>query len=222
MVEFEGEPQSISDISRYYSDILYAENQSINLFMSFEQLLNSLPFSTDLSATVLYDQKFMQHQLVAEPRAAKERMALMPFLHIGPLLEDSNVPTADVKQWYDDAVTGVSWLVNEEHDTVCLGYAGGTLEHLACATSRACPQRFLERYLSDGVNFPNFQDKMYKERPERAAAIASDKVEIGIKHKILPQDSSDTAWQAYCRAYDDYICEMLGLLPLNIDKNTSQ
>lgn len=220
MTEFESEPRSISDISRYYADVLYAEDQSINLYLSFEHLLNTLPFSTDLTATGLYDKEFMDHQLTTDPRAAKEWMALMPFLHIGRLLEVSDVPTADVKQWYNDAVTGVSWLTNEEHDSVCLEYAGGTLQHLACSTSTICPQRFLERYLSDDVYLPNFQSDMYANRPERAAAIASDKLEIGIEHKILLADSSEDAWQAYCASYDDTVYAMLGLSSQDTDKNT--
>jgi len=211
VTEFEGEPQSPSSISRYYADVLYAEGQSINLYLSLERLLNTLPFSTDLTAATLYDKKFMDHQLITEPRVAKERMAIMPFLHIGPLLEASDMPTADVKQWYDDAITGLSWLTSEEHDRVCLEYAGGTLQHLACVTSSICPQRFLERYLSDDVYLPNFQSDRYTHRPERAVAIASDKLEIGIKQKILQTDSSEAAWQAYCAAYDDTIYAMLDL-----------
>ncbi len=211
MTEFEGEPRSISDISRYYADVLYAENQSINLYLSFEHLLNTLPFSTDLTAAGLYDKESMDHQLTTDPRAAKEWMALMPFLHIGPLLEASDVPTADVKQWYNDAVTGVSWLASEEHDSVCLEYADGTLQYFACPRSAICPQRFLKRYLSDDVYLPNFQSDMYNYRPERATAIASDKLEIGIEQKILLPDSRETAWQAYCAAYDDTIYAMLDL-----------
>ena len=222
MTEFEGAPEPPNDVQRYYSDILYAENQSINLFLSLEQLLSSLPFSTDLSASVLYDQKFMQHQLVAEPRAAKERMALMPFFHIGTLLEKSNVPTADVGQWYDDAVTGVSWVTSEEHDRVCSESYGGTLQHRSCGASSVCPQRFLERYLSDDVYSPDFDSDMYKYQPERAAAIARDKLEIGMRHKILLTDASEAAWQTYCTVFDDYICEMLGLSLQDVDRDSTQ
>ena len=222
MAEFENEPLPPNPVHRYYNDILYAENQSINLSISFERLLDNSPIVTDLSAELLYDEKFMRHQLATEPRIAKERMALMPFLHIGPLLEASSMPTEELKQWYDDAITGMSWLTSEEHDNTCLEYAGATVEHAACEISTVCPQRFLKGYLSDDVRFPDFQSDKYKKQPERATIIASDKLEIGIKHKILSDDASGTAWQSYCTAYDNYICGMLGLSPLDTDKNAPQ
>jgi hypothetical protein len=219
---FESEPQRISEVSRYYNDVLYAENQSINLYLTLERLLNVLPFTADLSAANLYDNEFMEHQLSTEPRIAKERMALLPFFHIGPLLEASNVPVDSVKQWYDDAVTGVSWLIDEEHDVDCLEYADGTLQHVACSTSAICPKRFLERYLSDGVYLPDFQSDMYADRAERAITIARDKLDIGIKHDVLQSDSSERAWANYCIDYDNHIYAMLSFPSHGIDKNRPQ
>jgi hypothetical protein len=222
MTNFESEPRPISDISRYYADILYAENQSINIYQSLERLLDALPFSSDLMVDALYDEKLMKHQLDAEPRAAKERMALMPFLHISPLLEASDVPTADVKQWYDDAVTGVSWLTDEEHDNACSKNDSGTSQYPACAISAVCPQRFLQYHLSKDIYLPNFQSDMYANRPSRAIALASDKLEIGVKYKILPEDDSETAWKSYCADYDEYVYAMLSFPTQDIDKNTPQ
>ncbi|HET8884405.1 MAG TPA: hypothetical protein VFM68_02960 [Candidatus Saccharimonadales bacterium] len=194
------EQPPISAVTRYYADINYADGSYATIVMAVDSLLESLPFKSDLRVDSLGSEFLpLEWKVELEPRIATERLSLLPLAHIGPQLDKSDCPTAEIKKWYDHALTGVRRRTGDNHDNSCL--ESGNAQHLMCKSSTICPQRFMERYVSDDLMHPDFSDDRYQTDPSRMYTITSDKLELAIKHGIILKEFGETLKKSYANEW---------------------
>lgn len=197
----EHEPELMSAVKRYYTDVYYAENDYATIVMALHSLLENLPFTTDMQINTFANSEYMttEHELENDPRIATEKLALLPLFYFGPQLEQSSCTTDEIKDWYNDAVNGVRLLTQDDHDTICLENRSTT--HHMCAKSTVCPQRFMEAFLSIDLMEPDFDWYMYDIDPERTYTIAANKLQVGVKQGILLPTEADAIEAKYVMQY---------------------
>lgn len=213
----EQERPPISAIRRYYSDLYYAENNLSTIAMATHELFDGLPFQSSLQFDKIFDVDFIEHELESEPRIARELLAMMPFMYIGPELEKSNCSTQYVKDWYIDATKGLIMLTKEDHDVACLESDGGTLNHMQCDKSTHCPHRFLERYLTDDICLVDFEDRRYEKDAMQTMAMAMVKMQVAKECQVVLAVYGETALRAYSDKCQEYFDQMINQREISVD-----
>jgi hypothetical protein len=210
--EREYNPSMISPIRRYYFDVQHTVDTKTDAIMAMSRLTDSLPAEADISVDAIIGQQGMpfdweyDHDL----RIAKEKLAVLPLLVVGPKMDESYISPSEVKDWYYDAIRGVKSLVKDEHTANCLEHEMDW--HFMCESSTDCPIIIAKRYLLKDTEMPDFSSKMYERNFSRGFEIATAKLAIGVEYGLLDGDAKTNLLEAYKKMYIRYT------VPLQINK----
>lgn len=213
----EQERPPLSSVRRYY-DVLQGRDDNLAMIvMAADELIECLPFRSDVKLEDFFDVDFIDSELDAEPRIAKELLGMMPFMYIGPLLDKSNCVPKDIKDWYMDATKGLILLTKNDHNVACLESDEGTLNHMSCDKSALCPHRFLERYLIDDVRIVDFADERYNSDPLQTMAIAMIKAQVAKDCQIVLAIYGEAALVSYSHRCQEYLDQMISQREVSVD-----
>jgi hypothetical protein len=198
--------QPMSAISRYYNDIYNLADSYWYATNSLENLIEDMPVDVDsLMATMLRsDYMATDWEIEHDPRIAKEKLSMLPIRTLGAELEGSNCDVDMLTRWYDDALAGLRMVTEGDHlVSDCLKHSASW--NTMCAHSTICPQRFMERFLTQDLLLPDFNKTMYQYEPDRGYRITSSKLSLGVSHGVVPPVYSDHLLNIYQLQYEEYI-----------------
>lgn len=217
---YEPSLQPRSAATEYYKDLYYSRGESNAIVIALTKLLDKLPAPLNLKIEDVYDVAFTEYELSVEPRIAGEKLALLPFTHIGPLLDESDCPLEVVKQWYADATQGTLQLTNQTHSEICFESGRDTMKHMACEHSSICPRIFLERFLTDDAFFPDFDDERYQRNLARTMQLVRCKTEVAKDCRVALPLFCDAKLKAYDEHYNEYVAELMRQIGSDVDNLT--
>lgn len=216
----ESERDEPSAVYRYYDYISSAEGNSSTVFIAISELLEHLPQKVDVSVEQVFDTQAYDALCQIDPRAADEKLALVPLRYIGPQLERSTCSSDEIDNWYDDVVKRIVHQTKRDHDFGCLSDRDIHPYNFMCGDSTDCPQRFLEDFLSKDAWMPDFGSRQYCLYPDRVRAITEAKLAIGEKYGIFTEAFAQATLQMYEKEYDQYITDLVQSFTGGVNNST--
>ncbi|MET0980369.1 MAG: hypothetical protein ABWX90_03875 [Candidatus Saccharimonadales bacterium] len=204
----EHEPSQMSPVRKYYFDVEQTVDGETDAVMAMARLIDSLPLEIDITVDSIASHPGMpsdweyDHDL----RIAKEKLAILPLLVIGPQLDESSVSPSDIKGWYDDVIGGIEYVAKDDHSLKCLACEtdwGGM-----CDSSAECPVIITKKYLLQGAEMPDFFSKMYGANPSRGFEITIAKIAISVEYGLLKATSSIDLLEEYREKYERHAAPM--------------
>jgi hypothetical protein len=202
----EYEYKEMSGIIKYYHDINTTVRSEDDAFMAIVRLIDGLPVAATPDPQLLIHSEYMPSDwcIENEPRIAKEMLAVLPFCHLGQLVEMSELTAGKVVAWYDDALRGARMIISKDHSIECLRSENG-VHYDNCAKSFMCPHRIIETQLTEGMMLPDFNHEMYSDNPNRAYAINTNKLTIGVERGILLPRNAESLKKRYELQYEQWM-----------------
>lgn len=202
--EREHNPSLISPIRRYYFDVERTVDDKTNAIMAMLRLTDSLPPEIDLNIESIISSEGMpfEWEYDHDLRIAKEKLAILPLIVIGPQLDSSYCSPNKIRNWYGDAIRGMKMLTKDYHDNSCL--ESEVDWHRMCASSTDCPILILKRYLIQDTIAPDFTMKMYEDDHKRGFQVATTKLITGFEQGLLGEDTRDNLLEEYKKQYIRY------------------
>jgi hypothetical protein len=199
--EREHNSPQISPIRKYYFDVERTVDCKTDAVMAMSRLIDSLPSELDITIDSITSHEGMpfdweyDHDL----RIAKEKLAILPLLVVGPQLDESSISSSDLKEWYDDAIRGIKFSVKEDHTTKCLEHEADW--NCMCESSTYCPVITAKKYLLQDAEMPDFSSKMYENNLSRGFEIATAKLAIGVEYELLEGEARINLLEEYKKMY---------------------
>lgn len=206
--EREYQPPVISPIRRYYFDVDRTVDDVQKTVMAMSRLIDSLPSEIDanLDDIMRNNRVPLDWEYDYDPRIAKEKLAIVPLLVVGPQLDNSSIPVDELRQWYDDLLRGMQALTKDAHDERCLKFESGW--HFLCDSSTECPIRIAKQYLIHDTVMPNFTNKMYQDDHKRAFQVATTKLSVCTQQGLLQPETRVSILEEYKKKYIRYSVPM--------------
>jgi hypothetical protein len=135
--------------------------------------------------------------------AARERVALLPLVHLGAYIEARSqtfdemsdslqshdvgrlVGARDVELWYETAVRGIRRVTRYEHGKVCL-HTSYRESALKCTHSDVCPLRVVRTQLLPMQEKVEFTDPEYIIQPHQRMDIVLGKLGVALGTQTIP------------------------------------
>jgi hypothetical protein len=206
--ERDEQPPVISPIRRYYFDLDRTVDDVTKTVDAMSRLVDSLPMDIDTNIDdIMRDHRVpFDWEYDYDLRIAKEKLAYLPLIVIGPQLDNSNYPVVELGKWYSDALRGINDLTKETHDDRCL--ESESQWHFLCEHSTDCPLLIAKGYLLHDTVMPNFANKMYQDDHRRAFQVATTKLGVCTQQGLIEPEERGVILEEYKKKYIGYSVPM--------------
>lgn len=176
----------MSPLRRYYSDLRCIETH-VSALMSLAELFEHTPVVPVLSLNEVASSDLMpdDDDFWMDERLSRERMALLPLYVVAPSLEQSELPSSDVKDWYEEVANRIKWLTKDQHSEDCLKCYTETIDSdrdpfdAKCDKSDVCPWRYMEAYFGKPVLNKEVIEPYYGKAMSRHYELTMARLAIG-------------------------------------------
>lgn len=198
----------MSPIRRYYCDVHSSYTKSVEIVMSFEDLLRSqgmIDDSTPLEP--LRKSLFSIAETSATPAHARERYILLPLEIVAPFI-DQTMKLDDQKAWYKDTISHIKPWLAPDHTELCIEQS--QTDSLECINGDACPLIIAYKHLVDDICQFDPDDTAYILDPKKAYGFARMKMEVATMYGLM----SVKAAAFHLREYDKLFAQSFSELPI--------
>ena len=196
----------MTPVRRYYNDLYYLQTPG-HAYDAVQNLYEYLPCIPTLPVAAVLESGLMPYDFEYDTdlRIAKEKLALLPLIAFSDDIDDSLCSTNGVREWYDDTVSHIRMVVDDDHGVTCLEYDENNPRHKMCGISSVCPWRYLKDFLGDSALNNDFSSPLYRHRPDRALRLVLAKLKVGQEHGILTPIYAEQAAESYTASHRRYL-----------------
>lgn len=201
--EDEPNPDDISPLRRYYSDISLDKTNFVDIFISLEKMyVNEGMIEGEVDSSFIINYINHIEENTHDVRVRKEQYLLLPIRYMGSLIDITRKPE-EAYGWYKESVHFVEKYTEDVHSVNCLN-GENRIGETGCVESEECPVRFIQTALTREACEPDFESLGYFMDQKRARAVTLNKLLLAKQRNYIAPHESMTILDSFVERFNTH------------------
>ena len=204
--EFESTPDAITPPQRYFSDVIYKSNSYVDMLISLEKYmeLSGVGMSQiEISELIGDGLGVLEYQPELSKKELRDIFTILPFLVIGPIIDETKGITA-ARKWYDDALAYLRVGMRRVHTNDCLDSPSFAFSN-ECEHGAHCPLVSVAKYLESDLFDTDFTSPKYDHDTLARYTIAIEKERAAMKYNLRAKHQGEGMISYFQKNYSTHL-----------------